>query len=228
MDASGLTGLHLASKNLKLEIIQLLLYCGANVNLANPETGQSALHFAILSSSSKGGVTLAAGAECVEVLLHNGAQARMRDRNGIEAIHFACRCGRKDLVTLLLDHGADIDALTSQQESPLYLFLEEKRNQRKVQLLDKLLSLSYPLKLTNSKGCLPKGLLFPHARQLKDALLRMASDVLSLQEICKFNIRKIYGEKMKWWLQKKLPTTLWNSIYVYQEFSYASKIKPFD
>ncbi|XP_060116707.1 ankyrin repeat domain-containing protein 61 [Heteronotia binoei] len=228
MDTSGLTALHVASKTLAKEAIQMLLHCGANINLTVPVTGQAALHFATQSSSSKGAITLAAGAECVELLLQNGAQVHMRDRSGREAIHFACQGGREDLVTLLLDYGADINSLTSLQESPLFLFLQEKNNLRQAQLLDKLLSLSYPLKITNAEGCLPTGFIFPCAERLKDALLRMTLDVLPLQEICKFNIRKIYGENMKLWMEVNLPTDLWKSIYVDQEFSYASKTKAFN
>ncbi|KAL8175511.1 UNVERIFIED_CONTAM: hypothetical protein K2H54_026952 [Gekko kuhli] len=228
MDAGGLTALHVASKTLRKEAIQMLLHCGANVNLTAPMTGRSALHFATQSSSSKGGITLAAGEECIELLLRNGAQVCMRDRSGKAAIHFACQGGRNDLVTLLLDYGADINSLTNLQESPLFLFLKEKTNLRQAHLLDKLLGLSYPLKITNAENCLPTGLIFPCAGRLKDTLLSMTSNVLPLQEICKFNIRKIYRGNMKLRMETKLPADLWKSIYIDQEFSYASKIKAFN
>lgn len=228
MNAFGLTALHVASQTLAKEAIETLLRLGARVNLPAPTTGRSALHFATRSSSSKGGVTLAAGAECVELLLQKGADVRKRDHDGKEALHFASQGGREDLVTLLLDHGADVNSLTSQGESPLFLFLEERKNLRQARLLDKLLSLSYPLKITNAKECLPTGLSFPCARRLKEALLEMASEVLTLQEICKFNIRKMYGGNMGDLMELKLPAEQWKSILVDQEFSYASKLKAFN
>ncbi|XP_077172741.1 ankyrin repeat domain-containing protein 61 [Paroedura picta] len=224
-DPSGITALHAASRTLSREAIQMLLRCGANVNLAAPATGLSPLHFAAQSASSKGGIILAAGAECVKLLLQNGAQVSARDGHGKEAIHFACQGGRVDLVTLLLDYGADVNSLTSRQESPLFLFLDAKTNLRKAQLLNTLLHLSYPLRIANAENSLPAGLHIPSAGHLKDALLRLASDVLSLQDICKFNVRKLCRGGGKDWMETKLPANLWKSIYVDQEFSYASKLK---
>ncbi|XP_053131943.1 ankyrin repeat domain-containing protein 61 [Hemicordylus capensis] len=221
----GLTALHLASESLHRAAIEMLLHSGANVHLTTPLTQRSALHIAIESSSSKCGISLAAGEECIKLLLLNGANVRMRDWEGREAIHMACQSGREDLISLLLNHGADINALTKQGESPLFLFLESAFCPRKAQLLDKLLSLSYPLKLMASEGRLPNRLISPSEEPLKDKLMALSLEVLPLQEICKFNIRKTYGENMKRWLWGMLPTRLWNSIYLTQEFSYAAKIK---
>lgn len=227
-DELGQTALHLASETLHKEAIQVLLRCGASINFTTPVTRHAALHLAVCSASSKGGITLAAGGECVELLLQNGANVHTQDWEGQAAIHFACQSGREDLVNLLLRYGADVNSLTKQQESPLFLFLEKKINLRNARLLDKLLSLSYPLRLRNYQGRLPKGLLPPSGQQLKDALLRVSLKVLSLQDICKFNVRKAFEGNRKCWLKGKMPIRLWNSIYIHQEFSYASKIKVSD
>ncbi|XP_062999473.1 ankyrin repeat domain-containing protein 61 [Elgaria multicarinata webbii] len=221
---TGQTALHLASEILNQQAIKLLLQCGANVNLATAGAKETALHLAVWSSSCKAGIILAAGGKCVELLLLNGANVHMKNWEGQEAIHSACRNGREDIINLLLNYGADANSLTQQEESPLFLFLQKSINLRKAEVMKKLLSLSYPLKLTDYKGHLPEALYLPHCKRLKDKLIQVSFEVLSLQDICKFNIRKIYGGNTKCRLKGIIPTRLWNSIYIHQEFSYAAKV----
>ncbi|XP_067318232.1 ankyrin repeat domain-containing protein 61-like [Anolis sagrei] len=224
-DMAGRTALHLASEVLNLEAMTLLLRCGANVNLITPATRETALHLAVRSSSCKAGIILAAGSKCVELLLFNGANIHMKDWKGQEAIHKACRNGREDIIKLLFNYGADVNSLTPEEESPLFLFLEKPSNLRKLNVLRELLRLTYPLKLMNSKGHLPKALYNPSCELLHDLLRDMAAQVWSLQDICKFNVRKVYRGTMKCWLKGMIPAQLWNSIYIRQEYSYASKMK---
>ncbi|KAM6423934.1 ankyrin repeat domain-containing protein 61 [Liasis olivaceus] len=224
---AGQTALHLASETLNQEAIKMLLRCGAKVNCTTPITKETALHLAVCSSSSKAGIVLAAGGKCVELLLLNGANVHMKDWEGQEAIHSACRNGREDIINLLFNYGADANSLTQQEESPLFLFLEKAINLRKANVLKKLLSLTYPLKLTNYEGRLPQALGHPSWEPLKDMLLQASLEVWSLQDICKFNIRKIYGGNLRYWLKGIIPAQLWDSIYINQEFSYASKINDF-
>uniref|UniRef100_A0A670KHL5 Ankyrin repeat domain 61 n=1 Tax=Podarcis muralis TaxID=64176 RepID=A0A670KHL5_PODMU len=226
-DRLGQTALHLASEILDQQAITMLLLCGANANLATPDTKETPLHFAVWSSACKAGIVLAAGDKCVKLLLCNGADVHMKDWEGQEVIHSACRSGRRDIINLLLDNDADVNALTQEEESALFLFLEKETNLRQGDVLKRLLSLSYPLKLTNREGRLPKALSHPCCGLLKDMLLRVSSEVLSLEDICKFNIRKVYRGNMKFWLKGVIPTSLWHSIYINQEFSYASKINYF-
>ncbi|KAJ6659741.1 hypothetical protein lerEdw1_018456 [Lerista edwardsae] len=221
----GLTALHVASADLNQETVGTLLDCGANINLTTLQTHKSALHIAVGRSSLKCSIVLQAGQECIDLLLRHSANVHLRDSDGHEAIHLACQGGREDLVSLLLSYGADVNSLTKQGESPLFLLLEKKLSPRKAALLEKVLGLLYPLKLTNCKGCLPSGLSHPHSQGLKDRLVGLSLEVWPLQDICKFHIRKMYGGKAKLQLKGILPTSLWNSIYVDQEYSYASKIK---
>lgn len=223
----GFTALHMASADLSQETIGTLLDCGADVNLATLRDRKSPLHLAVGRSSLKGSVVLQAGQECVELLLRHRANVHLRDSDGQEAMHLACQGGREDLVNLLLSYGADVNSLTTQGESPLFLLLEKTLSPRKAALLQEVLGLSYPLKLTDCKGCLPNGLRHPHTQGLKDRLVGLSLEVWPLQDICKFHIRKTYGGKAKLQLKGALPTNLWNSIYVDQDFSYASKIKRF-
>uniref|UniRef100_A0A8C6Y2X6 Ankyrin repeat domain 61 n=1 Tax=Naja naja TaxID=35670 RepID=A0A8C6Y2X6_NAJNA len=221
---AGQTALHLASRTLNQEAIQILLRCGAQVNSTTPTTQETPLHLAVQTSSGKAGIVLAANGTCVELLLMNGADVGLKDWKGQAALHHACRNGREDIINLLLSYGADVNALTSQAESCLFLFLEKASNLKKANVLWKLLSLSYPVKLTNAEGRLPQLLDDPYWEPLKDILLQVSSKVWSLQDICKFNIRKVYGGNSRYWLKEVMPVKLWDSIYMSQQFSYASKI----
>ncbi|XP_026579942.1 ankyrin repeat domain-containing protein 61-like [Pseudonaja textilis] len=221
---SGQTALHLASRTLNQAAIQTLLHCGAQVNSTTPTTQETPLHLAVHTSSSKAGIVLGADGTCVELLLLNGADVGLKDWKGQAALHHACRNGREDLIHLLLSYGADANAVTSQAESCLFLFLEKASNLKKANILWKLLSLSYPVKLTNAEGRLPQLLDDPHWEPLKDILLQVSSQVWSLQDICKFNIRKVYGGDSRYWLKEAMPVELWDSIYTSQPFSYASNV----
>lgn len=46
-------------------------------------------------------------------LLEAKARVDFRDKLGNSALHWAATCGHKDLITLLLDHGANIDAINN-------------------------------------------------------------------------------------------------------------------
>ncbi|KAM3827225.1 ankyrin repeat domain-containing protein 61 [Vipera latastei] len=221
---AGQTALHLASQTLDHQAIQMLLRCGAEVNCATPMTQETPLHLAVHASSCKAGLVLGADGKCVALLLTNGADVCRKDWKGQEALHHACRNGREDIINLLLGYGADANALTLRAESCLFLFLEKAANLKKANLFWRLLSLSYPLKLTNADGRLPQLLEDPYWEPLKDVLLQVSSQVWSLQDICKFNIRKVYGGNSRYWLKELMPIDLWDSIYMSQQFSYASKI----
>ncbi|XP_042294617.1 ankyrin repeat domain-containing protein 61-like [Sceloporus undulatus] len=221
------TALHVASEMLIQEAIEILLHCGANINLTTLFKKKTALHLAVWSSSCKAGILLETTNTCVELLLFNGANVHMKDSEGQEAIHYACQNGREDIIMLLYNYGADMGSLTEQKESPLFLFLENVSNLRKVNVLKKLLSLSYPLKLINREGRLPYALCHPSGKQLKDMLRREALEVWSLQDICKFNVRNIYRGTKKYSLINTIPINLWKSIFFLEEYSYASRIKDY-
>ncbi|XP_042293459.1 ankyrin repeat domain-containing protein 61 [Sceloporus undulatus] len=223
----GETALHLACELLNQEAIEILLHCGANINLTTLETKKTPLHIAVWSFPWKAGIILGAISRCVELLLFNGANVHMKDSKGQEAIHYACQNGRDNIIMLLYNYGADMNSLTEQEESPLFFFFEKVSNLRKVNVLKKLLSLSYPLKLINREGRLPKALSHPRCKRLKNMLRREALKVWSLQDICKFNVRNIYRGTTKYSLIETIPTQLWNSIFIYEEYSYASRIKDY-
>lgn len=215
---SGWTPLHIAAGSLNTEEMAALIARGANINSAIPTCGRTALHIAVCAASSKASRILGVNTDCIHLLLSNGASVNIQDREGRTAVHEACSGGRKEIVDLLLEYKADMNTLTRDGQSPLFSFLQRRPNLKDTALLNKLLGFSYPLKLTDNQGQLPPGLLFPEFQALKDSLLTLSQKLLSLQDICKITARRIYGENNKHWLKNKLPVTVWNSLYSYQEF----------
>lgn len=60
-------------------------------------------------------------AEVKKLLLQDGVNVDVRDRYGYTPLHKACMRGNKELVSLLLDKGADIQAICYEGSTPLFL-----------------------------------------------------------------------------------------------------------
>lgn len=110
-DELGRTTLHMAVRRGSKDIVQLLLANGANVNTKST-AGFTALHLASLHRG------------VAELLLTMGADvnAKADGANGITPLHMAAQMtGAKDVVELLLDNGADINATDTNGKTPLHL-----------------------------------------------------------------------------------------------------------
>ena len=92
----GSTPLHYAVTTNRLEMVELLLSRGANVN-ATFRSGSTALHIA----ANRGFVPIA------EVLIRKGALVDARDASGAAPIDEAAWRGYAEMVQFLIDHGAD-------------------------------------------------------------------------------------------------------------------------
>ena len=100
---SGVAALIPATDN--LESTRMLVEAGAEVN-ARTEAGDTAL---IVAAQRAG------GARVVEYLLDKGANLKTATNDGATALHRAAECGDVDVLKLLVDKGADVDA---QRKSP--------------------------------------------------------------------------------------------------------------
>ncbi|XP_012587209.1 PREDICTED: ankyrin repeat domain-containing protein 61 [Condylura cristata] len=223
INESAMTPLHMAADILNKEMIETLIACGANINCTVSSTGNTALKLAVCTASSKAGRLLAAGVSCIRLLLIHGAKVNAQDHEGQTAIHEACFGGREAIINLLLEFEANVNILTRNGESPLYMYLQRSSNIRDTALLASLLYRSYPLRLTNNQGILPAGIMLPEFYLLRETLVKLAQKPLSLEDICKRNIRNIYGEKYKQHLKQLLPVKLWNSVYHYHDLAYLLK-----
>ena len=104
--------LHIASRNGDTQTVQLLVDCGADVNVLN-EDGQTPLH------------TAAGGWEdCPElcsVLLKHNAKIDAVDKGGNQPLHLACSRLHSETCSLLVSHGANRTSLNKQQKQPVEL-----------------------------------------------------------------------------------------------------------
>jgi len=55
----------------------------------------------------------------VEILIKNGANINLSNRNGNTALHLAATYGRADVISLLLANGADINVTSHSNKTPL-------------------------------------------------------------------------------------------------------------
>ena len=109
------------------QLCEYLIEAGANVNLAEPETGETPLHVSFCSHQSS------RHAEVARVLLNGGADPNVRCADGAATgsfmrdvrtvgetpLHRAAAYGTADAIDLLITRGAQIDARDSRGDSPL-------------------------------------------------------------------------------------------------------------
>jgi ankyrin repeat protein len=108
-------------------LCKFLLELGANVNEADPESGETPLHNALCTTDR------VAYDRVLKVLLMNGANPNVATKNGAATggfmrdcrtkgetpLHRAAAFGDEGTIQLLLDAGAKIDAIDANGDSPL-------------------------------------------------------------------------------------------------------------
>jgi ankyrin repeat protein len=105
----GFSALMYACEKGNLEIVQLLVDRGADVNAREP-----AFHFTPLMAAASGkGFSDEAqkesrGLAIVELLVQHGANVNAAGKNGQTAIKFATESGHQQIVTFLENHGGTV------------------------------------------------------------------------------------------------------------------------
>ena len=97
-NSGGATPLIAAAQNGHTDICGLLLAYGSNVNAAEPDTKQAALHLAASNGHNAS----------VEALLSWGAEVNPQDHSGFTPLHAACQEGHLLCVLTLLKAGASL------------------------------------------------------------------------------------------------------------------------
>lgn len=110
LDKKGWTPLTISSYEGYIEIVQLLISKGANVNTAVKTIEQTPLYIA----SEKGETDI------VKLLITKGANVNTVEKTGRQTpLHVASKEGKVDIVELLISKGADIDKTNEFGDTPL-------------------------------------------------------------------------------------------------------------
>ncbi|MDE3156882.1 MAG: ankyrin repeat domain-containing protein [Acidobacteriota bacterium] len=96
----GMTALHWAALNGDVDLVQMLVYAGANLDATTRLGGYTPLHLAARDGR----------AAVVEALLKAGASTKTATTSGTTALMLAAGSGSVPAVTALLDHGAEVNA----------------------------------------------------------------------------------------------------------------------
>jgi ankyrin repeat protein len=109
----GMTALHWAAENGSVQITEMLVFAGANLEAVTRLGDYTALHLA--SKAGQG--------RTAETLLEAGADPNAVTSTGAAMpLHFAAAAGSAQTVTTLLDHGAIVDAKEAQWEQTPLMF----------------------------------------------------------------------------------------------------------
>ncbi len=91
------------------EALKVHLANGTNLNAQDPQSGITALSWAIFTGA----------VEIAEQLIKAGADVNAKNRDGGTSLHEAAFMGRDRIARILLQNGADIDAMDDNGQTPL-------------------------------------------------------------------------------------------------------------
>ena len=116
-DSSGCSALLYAVKNDHFEIIQLLVESGADINIANSETGQTPIICASIHNN----------VNTIELLLRQPQiDVNHFDNNGWSALMYGVKNGHFKIAQSLIEAGADINATqNNNNETPLLIAIKQ-------------------------------------------------------------------------------------------------------
>lgn len=118
----GFTPLHMAAQTNAVELAQILIDAGSDVN-AKTDSGDchglTALHIAVRSGSP----------DLLRMLIDAGADWRatmsVADAENVGLLHLAAVCGEASVARMLIEVGCDLNAKTSAGATPLFLAVKE-------------------------------------------------------------------------------------------------------
>ena len=182
---SGLTATHVATINGHINVVKILLSCGANIEEETASESRRPLHLAALT----GQISMA------RFLIREGAQIDAKAEYGMQPIHDASRSGSVEIFDALVEAGAAVDCLDSFGHQPLHwaavpLNQSNQSNAMshksenlvpKLELAKRLLYRGAAVDVTNYQGCSPLYLaIYYHNHRLSRLLLESGSHTLMI------------------------------------------------
>eukprot|EP00420_Gonyaulax_spinifera_P026247 CAMPEP_0197901240 /NCGR_PEP_ID=MMETSP1439-20131203/50896_1 /TAXON_ID=66791 /ORGANISM="Gonyaulax spinifera, Strain CCMP409" /LENGTH=446 /DNA_ID=CAMNT_0043522201 /DNA_START=82 /DNA_END=1419 /DNA_ORIENTATION=- len=113
---AGKSPLHFACEKQLPELVEVLCLFAANTNLQDFE-GNTPMHLAIAKDGGRDTVKH----QILEHLIAHQAEVQVPNLQGLVPLHVACRAGCVRCVQLLMERSANVQALTSRQETCLHL-----------------------------------------------------------------------------------------------------------
>lgn len=161
------------------EIIQLLLEHNALVNLADSDGSTPLIH----------AIEKLVDTKTVTLLLEHGADVNQANNYGVTAAHVAAFLGKTDILQILQQHGANLNATTKQHKTPLQLAISRDHQETaeflkslEVQVIPKLQAREdrqIPTTVHDDKNAKPSTLLVDSSKEeLKPSLLQQCYDVI--------------------------------------------------
>jgi ankyrin repeat protein len=109
--SSGITSLHLASRNGHFDVVEFLVKKGAEVNKQEDKTLLTALHYAARRGFLK----------IIKFLIDNGANSNLRDKQGKSCLHYSVIFGDVEVVEYLTEKVEDVNPVDAEGNTPISL-----------------------------------------------------------------------------------------------------------
>jgi ankyrin repeat protein len=118
--------LHWAAINNRIQIIEYLLQCKANVNIVGGENKEIPLQWCARQAHCT---------KAVHLLLSEGSNIHHRSSYGYDALFLAVQANQVHIVYLLLNAGANVNTIDMNNDTPLYWLLKYEVQQSTLNML---------------------------------------------------------------------------------------------
>jgi ankyrin repeat protein len=118
-EATELTPLHIAAIGGRAHIVQLLLHWGATVDKVDAFNGNTPLMHCIHGITKYGNLPGRDHIEVVKMLIEAGGGVNICNRYGTSPLHEATKVGSLDIMKLLVENGAVVEARDDRGHRPL-------------------------------------------------------------------------------------------------------------